>query len=250
MIATVIKEYNMPGFVSASYLQTSARRGRGQLEDKLGLTKLGPPRIRHPWGCATAEVWNAVGCLYRRKGNVSRVCWPPRGCPRGGDRGVRMLGTGTVSSRPWVVENGKEFLLKEFLGVNKWQLERAPAALKSTLWLRVLLQSCREMPTSSCISGNYCNLVAGTPSPPAAASHGTPQKCAKSPPAALAASWPGQERGQEQGWGRAVPAQPGRRSPQTPHKTGNFCENIGIYLKRLIRYDFTVPPHIFISYFI
>lgn len=104
--------------------------------------------------------------------------------------------------------------------------------------------------TSIFISGNYCNLVAGTPSPPAAASHGTPKKCAKSPPAAPAASWPGQERGQEQGWGRAVPAQPGRRSPQTPHETGKFCENIGIYLKRLIRYDFTVPPHIFISYFI
>lgn len=97
---------------------------------------------------------------------------------------------------------------------------------------------------------NYCNLVAGTPSPPAAASHGTPQKCAKNPPAAPSASWSGQERGQEQGWGQAVPAQPGRRSPQTPHETGKFCENIGIYLKRLIRYDFTVPPHIFISYFI
>lgn len=38
--------------------------------------------------------------------------------------------------------------------------------------------------------------------------------------------------------------------PTNITQTGNFCENIGIYLKRLIMYDFTVPPHIFISYFI
>lgn len=55
MIATVIKEYNMPGFVSASYLQTSARRGRGQLEDKLGLTKLGPPLDKAPVGLCPQE---------------------------------------------------------------------------------------------------------------------------------------------------------------------------------------------------
>lgn len=41
MIATVIKERNTPGFVSASHLQTSALRGRGRLEDNLGMTKWG-----------------------------------------------------------------------------------------------------------------------------------------------------------------------------------------------------------------
>lgn len=40
------------------------------------------------------------------------------------------------------------------------------------------------------------------------------------------------------------------KHPTNITQTGDFCENIGIYLKRLIMDDFTVPPHIFISYFI
>lgn len=100
----------------------------------------------------------------------------PADVPTVGSRAVRMLGMDTVSSHPWVVENGKEFLL----GLNKCLHARLSAhlqrvlsgrALKSKLQLKVRLQSCLESHASSCSPADYCNLVAGAPSPPVPRGH-------------------------------------------------------------------------------